>query len=376
MVHKDGRTLCPGCQKGANWTYHRLVKLTQEKNNYRFDISLVKPEDISNRLSRISIICNTCRHGCKGEWTPSVYDFVDNYLSGNSKCCKCFGMLRYTYDNFIERAREIHGDSYDYSFVKPNMIEGCNSKVPIICKVCNYGSKGEWIMKVGNHVGRGASCPACSGHLPWKFDRFIIRAKTIHGDMYDYSLIREEDVVNGSSEISIICNKCKSTFYRSINSHIQDRGRCRNCYHGKSGGELLIGRILSQWKVLFREQYRIPTNPSKRYDFMFVIRNTNIILEFDGIQHFKYIPFFHKTEDNFLERQQVDRDKTNIAISSGYYLIRIDHTQINKIEYHIRAAIDYFSNSTNKLYLSNWEMYLYLNVKPTVYLNILPTKSF
>lgn len=42
--------------------------------------------------------------------------------------------------------------------------------------------------------------------------------------------------------------------------------------------------------------------------------------------------------EEFLDRQMGDVEKSNIAISEGYRIIRIDYTQINNIEYHIQLA--------------------------------------
>jgi len=47
-------------------------------------------------------------------------------------CQKCNGIKRYTTEIFIEEARKIHGDKYDYSKVK---FIDTTTKVKIICPI-------------------------------------------------------------------------------------------------------------------------------------------------------------------------------------------------------------------------------------------------
>lgn len=45
---------------------------------------------------------------------------------------------KYTLSVFLERAKEVHGDKYDYSLVREEHIKISRSKVPVICKLCNH----------------------------------------------------------------------------------------------------------------------------------------------------------------------------------------------------------------------------------------------
>lgn len=86
-------------------------------------------------------------------------------------------MRKLTTNEFIEKARNIHGDIYDYSLV--NYINA-QTKVKIICK-----EHGVFEQKPHNHLN-GTKCPLCNRHN-WNTESFINEAKKIHGDKYDYS---------------------------------------------------------------------------------------------------------------------------------------------------------------------------------------------
>lgn len=84
-----------------------------------------------------------------------------------------------------------------------------------------------------------------------------------------------------------------------------------------------------------------------------------VLIEFDGVQHFQQIPFFDSTHEIFINRQERDIEKTKNAYVNGYYLIRIDYTQINSIDSHIVEALKLFTQGY-KIYLSSPDKYKFL----------------
>ena len=101
-----------------------------------------------------------------------------------------------TTEEFIKRAKEIHGDKYDYSLVD---YKNCRTKVKIICP-----KHGVFEQKSSKHL-RGQGCPNCNKSKNLTTEEFIKRAKEIHGDKYDYSLV---DYKNNYTKVKIKCNTC------------------------------------------------------------------------------------------------------------------------------------------------------------------------
>ena len=99
---------------------------------------------------------------------------------------------------FVSKAKAVHGDRYDYS--KVEYINKKN-KITIICNL-----HGEFKQTPNSHL-QGHGCKSCAV-LKHKFNvtsstnKFIQKAKAVHGDRYDYSLA---DYKNSSIKVIIIC---------------------------------------------------------------------------------------------------------------------------------------------------------------------------
>ncbi len=118
-------------------------------------------------------------------------------------------------EKFIEQAKLIHGDKYDYS--KVDYIN-CSSKVIIICK-----KHGEFQQIARCHL-KGAGCGKCAGIAKSNTKEFIEKATIIHGDKYDYSKV---DYINSKTKIIIIC-KLHGEFQQRPNNILSGQG-CIKC---------------------------------------------------------------------------------------------------------------------------------------------------
>ena len=85
---------------------------------------------------------------------------------------------RLTTEEFIEKARALHGDRYDYSEVE---YVNANTKVTNIC-----ADHGPFEQAPYSHFSK-SGCSACSGKKQHTTETFIDKAKAVHGDRYDYS---------------------------------------------------------------------------------------------------------------------------------------------------------------------------------------------
>jgi len=211
----NGHLSGKGCNKCAQ--IKRNVKLRSNTEEFiekskkihgdKYDYSLV---DYVNNNSKVIIICK--EHG-KFEQTPS------NHLSGN-RCFECFGTYKSNKNEFIEKAKEIHGDKYDYSLV--DYINN-NTKVIIICK-----EHGNFEQTPSNHL-TGYGCNNCavlkrSIKRKSNADEFIEKVKQIHGDKYDYTLV---DYKYAQEKIIIICRE-HGEFEQTPNNHLTGYG-CKDC---------------------------------------------------------------------------------------------------------------------------------------------------
>ena len=65
-----------------------------------------------------------------------------------------------------------------------------------------------------------------------------------------------------------------------------------------------------------------------------------IAIEFDGIQHSEYTPFFHKDYSDFNLGKLLDRKKSDFLIERGIKLVRIPHNKMVKSSQELKDLID------------------------------------
>lgn len=117
-----------------------------------------------------------------------------------------------TTEQFIEQARQKHGDRYDYSLT---VYKNARTPVVISCPV-----HGPFEQLPNSHLKYGCNkCKYESFKLP--FTEFVKQATALHGDQYDYSQVEWK---GRSTKITITCRKCNKTFSQLPDSHLRGHG--------------------------------------------------------------------------------------------------------------------------------------------------------
>lgn len=340
--HVNGRSGCPRCSGHERYTLRLILEKCHKIHGAKFNYDLIKEEDIVDKNSRITVLCNTCNH----KWRPSI----TNHIYSKTGCPKCIILQHWKYEDMIKQAVKIHGDKYYYGLIKPEDIKSKFSKLNLICNICKY----EWVTTISSHINGNSGCGSCSKKITVNFESFILRTNQIHGDKFDLSLIKETDIENNRSKLPIKCNKCSKIWSPTISSFINRKTGCPRCKSSK--GELKCLKYLQVNKIIFEEQFSLPGNYKRKYDFMIEHDGDKFLLEFDGLQHFEFIEYFNKTLVNFNYRQEIDIQKTKDGICDGYKIIRIDYKEIDNIQYHLDIALE----QKNKTYFSNHDLYYYI----------------
>lgn len=179
----------------------------------KYDFS--KTEYINQR-TKVCVICP--KHG---EFWANPSDFLRGHA-----CPYCANEKRgrevIDAKTFIEKARKIHGDKYDYSkVVYRNSVKG----VTIICS-----KHGEFTISPNCHINMKNGCPKCAGRR-LNTDDWIERFKIVHGDKYDYSKVKYAD---NSTKVCIICPK-HGEFWQTPAKHYNEKQGCPKCGNLASG---------------------------------------------------------------------------------------------------------------------------------------------
>ena len=196
---------CPFCGGTMKLNTDKFIHKSKKIHGEKYDYSQV--EYINNKI-KVKIICP--KHG--------IFEQIPlDHITNKSGCSICGGTKKSTTEEFIEKAKNIHENKYDYSLV--NYINR-DTKVKIICK-----KHGVFEQIPHSHLGMGGSgCSKCGGGVLSNTENFIEKSKEIHGDIYDYSLV---NYVNAKSKVKIICKK-HSVFEQESNSHLHNHG-CPMC---------------------------------------------------------------------------------------------------------------------------------------------------
>ena len=241
-------------------------------------------------------------------------------------------MKKLTTNDFISKAKLIHGDRYDYS----NTIYTTNKdKLTIICQI-----HGEFEQTPNAHLS-GKGCPNCGETLKLNTDLFIEKAKTVHNNFYDYTLVTYKT----SKEKVLIYCPIHGGFEQQPDSHLQGIG-CPNCSASK--GELAISNFLVKNNIHFKQQHKFDNCKYKNLlKFDFYLPKENILIEYDGIQHYKETKQFGG-EKAFQELKTRDAIKTKFAQDNNIPLLRIPYTEFNNIENIISSFILERTDDINK----------------------------
>jgi len=127
--------------------------------------------------------------------------------------------------DFVERAKIIHNDKYDYSL---STYVTTHIKVKIICPI-----HGVFEQSPHNHLA-GFNCKQCSSENTGierrvKLIDFISQANLMHNNYYDYSLV---EYVSAIEKVDIVC-PIHGVFKQKPNAHIGQKQGCPSCYHQK-----------------------------------------------------------------------------------------------------------------------------------------------
>lgn len=308
-----------------------------------------------------------------------------------------------TTNDFIEKAKRVHGNQYDYSKVD---YVSSHSKICIICK-----EHGEFWQTPNSHLN-GCGCKEC-GKNKIKIknssgkNKFIERAKKVHGNRYDYSKV---EYVNEKTKIKIICkkhgvfeqyplthlngancplcnkeklsnerkmpneewiNKAKKihnnvysydfcnyngyyskviitcpihgNFEQLAYNHIQGKG-CPKCKRSKM--EIEIEEFLKENNIKYISQYRdsFLIKGKSRFSLDFYLPDYNVAIECQGAQHFIGNTFYSKNINEIIKR---DLLKKELCEKNGIKLI-----------YY--TVYENFENKKENLYISTNDILNYI----------------
>jgi hypothetical protein len=239
------------------------------------------------------------------------------HLEGKG-CPDCAPNKKNSLDKFVSVSRKNHEIQYDYS---KSVYINTRSKVKIICP-----EHGEFIQQAGIHM-RGSDCPKCAAkQKSMGIAEFLRRARLVHGDIYDYGMTKFSSV---HKKINISC-KIHGEFIQTAWDHLHGTG-CPKC--NSSSLEKIVRSYLVVNNLNFIEQMTwdwLSNKKSQRLDFY--LPDFQAAIECQGIQHFEPIEFFGG-RSGYLDRVERDDNKRRLCDEHNIRLYYFSNLSRNEISY-------------------------------------------
>lgn len=342
-----------GCKKCRNDNSGSSQRLTKEQfiekaklkhiDETRFPLYSYEKVIYTNSHTKIIVTCKI--HG-DFEITPN------NHLNG-STCLKCSNeksseRQRLTTDEFLRKAKEIHGDTYDYS----KTIYGKNNNEPINIICYKHGLFNQ---SPTSHLA-GKGCKLCGNEKSSERQRFTLeecinKFRYFHCDRYDYNMV---EYVNTSTNVKIRCIEHNILFNQTPANHFRSSG-CMKCHkYGYSKKAILWLNFISKLHNIDIQhaenghEYKIPNTRIRTDGYC---KEINTIYEFHG-------DFWHGNPKKYafadincisnmyfgeLYKNTIEREKQIQEL--GYNLVVIWENDWNKLNKGIKIIQNLFRNS-------------------------------
>lgn len=165
-----------------------------------------------------------CPKNSKHKWRSPVKS-----ISNGWGCARCAKRHQYSTEEWIEQARKVHGDKYDYSLAKYSV---CHTKVKIICS-----KHGIFEQTPTEHLA-GKNCPYCTHQKFHPLESLAVLRPDIASE-WDYERNKDSGVTPETIGLDTrkkfwwLCNNgCNHSYQATIHFRVSRNSRCAVC-HGK-----------------------------------------------------------------------------------------------------------------------------------------------
>ena len=228
-------------------------------------------------------------------------------------------MKKLTTQEWIEKAKIIHGNKYDYSKVQ---YKNATTKVCIICP-----EHGEFYKTPHDHISGKQGCPKCSNLKKLLgIDNFIQKAAKVHNNKYNYN---KSIYIKAKEPIEIVCPK-HGSFWQTPNDHLNGKG-CPECKKDK------LHNLYALTKKEFIEKAIQVHNNKYNYDKVNYVNNkTKVIITCLDHGDFEQIPSDHLQGHGC--PKCIEHHSNGGLLSSGEKIIE-NFLKSNNIKYQIQYPI-------------------------------------
>lgn len=314
-------------------------KITYEYllENLKFiDVTLIPFEDRKSGMDKVILSCP--KHG---EYKVNIKSLLKHIEEdGICKCIECSKGRYKPYEGYKDTIIEKLKDS-GVSIVFPNEYKGLKTKINFQCNTCKH----EFTRTINYTVSKDYDvfCPQCSSlnqalKKRKTTEEFIEEAISIHGDeLYGYEEVEYE---KSDKKIRVFCKRCNDYFSIEANSHLQGNG-CPNHYRKRS-------KVEEEIIALLNEKFNIPleniesnkrfyNNRIRSYELDIYIVSLNVGIEYNGV----YWHSVQKKGKGYHSRKLDFFERQNIRVFNIF-----ESEYIHNQEYIISKLEEFLYNKT------------------------------
>lgn len=262
--------------------------------------------------------CKILHLKCNKEFIikPNQIFKTDSYL--NDVCPKCRNNFKHLDKEVVNN--NLQNVTNNRIIIIDDNYENVNAKTKCKCLVCNNEFEtiiSSLINNVKTNKTKSFGCPYCSKKRKYTTEDIKKRLEEVTNGEY----ILKSEYINNSTKINLYHTKCNK-IYKVTSDKFFNRGdRCPCCIsHVNSKNVKIIENFLIKNKILYNREKTFDGCISKRkLKFDFYLKDLNLLIEFDGEQHFKTKYY----EENFIDTKNRDNIKNQFSINNSISLIRI-----------------------------------------------------
>jgi len=272
---------------------------------------------------------------CKTYFSKSKHSFYKGY-----GCKICLGLSRLTYLDAITKLKSKPNiyPLFSEDFWK-NTYKNVNTKLPFKCLKC----ESIFDTTLNSLLYSNSDCPICATEYKrWRkmsYTQFLEKISKFENDkfLFDGDIWDKNYTKSKCSYFSFECVK-GHIYTTTIDSYIQGT-RCSVCR--LSRGEEYIRKYLSDFNIQFEKEkiFKTCINPKTggflRFDFY--LPTYNLVIEFDGIQHYNQVDFFGAESLEHIKYR--DKIKTDFIKNEGKSIIRIPYWEYKNIDIILKSIL-------------------------------------
>lgn len=305
--------------------------------------------------------------------TKLEYVFKSRYYDGTRehwKCPKCVAQQIADYNKYTpEKAKEVLEDIFkdstqNFSFEKVlTTFTGYKNPVTIVCPKHGDFEETFRILTSKNINIDYIRCPKCrEENIISKIESAIkYKNDNLGTDLTFLGFVGGKYTTFVDSKLLIRCNIHNITFESTIPSVVQYplNPTCPVCTAEKenhiSNCEKLCLSILKKYcDKTIDQQYTFKTfdkicNKNRRFNVDFYIKDLNLIIEYDGEQHYNYCSFYYNDYSAYVNQVNRDNCLNQYCKENSINILRISYKDKKRIEEVIKAYFEEGKDITTKV---------------------------